>query len=102
MVFVLSPCSKGTSRAQFVAFANGSVYPVPPLVVAVDPLPEKSSNADLELIHLDSGVGDLTLVGYSSYETNWGKGKQASSGLAQGYSQFSAVCLVEEFGALSN
>lgn len=69
MVFVLSPCSKGTSRAQFVAFANGSVYPVPPLVVAVDPLPEKSSNAGLELIHLDSGVGDLTLVGHSSYET---------------------------------
>ena len=68
MVFVLSPCSRGTSRAQFVAFANGSVYPVPPVVVAVDPLPEKSSGANLELIHL-GGLGELTLVGHSSDET---------------------------------
>ena len=69
MVFVLSPCSRGTSRAQFVAFANGSVYPVPPVVVVVDPLPEKSSNADSEPIYLDGGLGKLTLVGYSSDET---------------------------------
>ena len=69
MVFVLSPCSRGTSRAQFEAFANGSVYPVPPVVVEVDPLPEKSSGANLELIHLHSGLDELTLVGHSSDET---------------------------------
>ena len=68
MVFVLSPCSRGTSRAQFEAFASGSVYPVPPVVVEVDPLPEKSSGADLELIHL-GGLGELTLVGHASDET---------------------------------
>ena len=69
MVFVLSPCSRGTSRAQFEAFANGSVYAVPPLVVVVDPLPEKSSGTILELIYLDDGLGELTLVGHSSDET---------------------------------
>ena len=69
MVFVLSPCSRGTSRAQLVAFANGSVYPVPPVVVEVDPLPEKSSGMNLELIHLKSGLGELTLICHSSDET---------------------------------
>ena len=73
MVFVLRPCSRGISRAQFVEFANGSVYPVPVVVVVVDPLPEKSSSASLELVYLDSGFGELTLVGDSSDETvgNW-------------------------------
>ena len=72
MVFVLSPCSRGISRAQFVAFANGSVYPVPPVVVVVDPLPEKSSNANQGYSVRRAVLAEHTLVGHSSDKTGGG------------------------------
>ena len=100
MVFVRSPCSRGTSRAQLVAFANGSVYPVPPLVVVVDPLPAKSSGS-VRVISMD-GIGhELTLVGHSSDETASKVVSKLLCVVYEDYLQFGAVCLVEELGALS-
>lgn len=68
MVFVWSPCNRGISRAQFVAFANGSVYPVPPLVVVVDPLPAKSSDSFQSCYARIKFWEMLTLIGHSSDE----------------------------------
>ena len=102
MVFVLRPCRRGISRAQFVAFANGSVYPVPPLFVVVDPLPEKSSNVDQSCSVGGVALGELTLIGYSSDKTGGGNGEQSRIRLPQIYLQFGSIGLIEKLGALIN
>ena len=55
-----------------------------------------------ELARVDGALGELTLVGNSSNETEEEKGEQSSFVFLGCYLQLSAVRLVEKFGTLQS